>query len=582
MKRAILLGLSILVLSLNTFCGKDDGPTDEPKAVEIDGFSPTSGTVGTEVTINGKDFSTTETENVVTFNGTTAEVKESTSTVIKVDVPTGATTGKIKVSVGSNSATSATDFEVITAQAAPVVNGLDVTTICEKGYVTINGSNFGSDAEQAMVFIGEVQAAIQSHSATSITFEVPVGATTGEVEVRVNGQSGFSDSQLEIFIIPSIDEFSPKEGEWGSEVTLNGRFKDQGNIIKFRNKNSQLLEAEIVSESTSEIVVKVPYGARTNGLAISYDCGTLNHFEDFTVFHGKWTKVADFGGGKRRSAVAFVLDGVPYVGLGTDGTITPNKDLWSYDPVSNQWTQKNAVLPGDGHIGCSSFVIGSTAFVTQGTLIGAGTLHSEMWEYNAVADQWTANNSFASTTRSVAAAFNIGDKGYMGTGYGEGGIELNDFWEYDNGNWTQKTNVGGAQGPVRYNAVGVGLNGKGYVGTGFGLNETTTLSDFWEYNNGTWSQMADVGNGEAVARANGIAFAVGNKIYVGFGQDLNYNDLKDIWEYDPANDIWTELATFPGTARSGAVAFVLNGKAYVGTGVESDELSDFWELDLGN
>ncbi len=88
----------------------------------ITSFTPTSGAMGTTVTINGTNFSATPANNVVKFNGTVATVTASTSTSITTTVPTGATTGKITVTVASSTATSAGSFTVTcTAPAKPAI-----------------------------------------------------------------------------------------------------------------------------------------------------------------------------------------------------------------------------------------------------------------------------------------------------------------------------------------------------------------------------------------------------------------------------------------------------------------------------
>jgi gliding motility-associated-like protein len=78
----------------------------------ITSFTPTSGPIGTTVTITGTNFDVTPANNTVAFNGTTAVVTASTATSITTTVPAGATTGKISVTVGGNTATSITDFSV--------------------------------------------------------------------------------------------------------------------------------------------------------------------------------------------------------------------------------------------------------------------------------------------------------------------------------------------------------------------------------------------------------------------------------------------------------------------------------------
>jgi hypothetical protein len=90
----------------------------------ITSFTPGSGLVGATVTITGTNFSTTATNNTVKFNGTTTNVTSATATQIVTSVPTGATTGKITVTVGGNTATSSTDFTVtVIAGEVPTVAG---------------------------------------------------------------------------------------------------------------------------------------------------------------------------------------------------------------------------------------------------------------------------------------------------------------------------------------------------------------------------------------------------------------------------------------------------------------------------
>ena len=72
-------------------------------------FSPSSGTVGTLVTITGTGL-TQETK--VTFNTVSASFTVNSDTQITATVPAGATTGKIMVTTKGGGATSSTSFTV--------------------------------------------------------------------------------------------------------------------------------------------------------------------------------------------------------------------------------------------------------------------------------------------------------------------------------------------------------------------------------------------------------------------------------------------------------------------------------------
>src|SRR5580700_5408367 len=60
-------------------------------------FTPSSGPVGTVVTISGTGYSATVSQDTVAFNGKTATITSATVNQIIVTVPSGATTGPIKV-----------------------------------------------------------------------------------------------------------------------------------------------------------------------------------------------------------------------------------------------------------------------------------------------------------------------------------------------------------------------------------------------------------------------------------------------------------------------------------------------------
>lgn len=75
----------------------------------VKSFSPTSGPVGTAVTITGTEL-TQATR--VTFNGTSATFTVNSDSQITATVPTGATTGKIAVTTKGGSASSTTSFTV--------------------------------------------------------------------------------------------------------------------------------------------------------------------------------------------------------------------------------------------------------------------------------------------------------------------------------------------------------------------------------------------------------------------------------------------------------------------------------------
>jgi hypothetical protein len=100
--------------STDTFVAK----IGENQAPTLTSFTPTSGPVGTTVTVTGTAFTGAT---AVAFNGTSATFTLSSATSISATVPSGATSGTISVTTPGGTATSTTAFTVI---PAPPLTGL--------------------------------------------------------------------------------------------------------------------------------------------------------------------------------------------------------------------------------------------------------------------------------------------------------------------------------------------------------------------------------------------------------------------------------------------------------------------------
>ena len=184
MKRVLLqasLVLSILMVALG--CSKDDAPAPIP-APSITNFTPLSGTVGTIVTINGKNFGSTEINNTVKFGTVTAEITSATTTKIEVEVPVGAKTGKISVVVNGDTAVSKDVFTVDaeTSDLALNKSALELYTLEDEtlvasgnGGATVNWSS--SDPAVAMVDANGKVTAVGAGNAT-------ITATVGSQSVN--------------------------------------------------------------------------------------------------------------------------------------------------------------------------------------------------------------------------------------------------------------------------------------------------------------------------------------------------------------------------------------------------------------
>jgi hypothetical protein len=182
-------------------------------------------------------------------------------------------------------------------------------------------------------------------------------------------------------------------------------------------------------------------GVRSSAVGFSISnkgyIGTGSAKEDFWEFDttaNAWTQKANVGGGTRTNAAGFAIGNKGYIGTGVNGT-TKKADFWEYDPATNSWTQK-ADFGGTARTGASGFAIHNKGYIGTGNdgIAANVTPENDLWEYNPTTNTWTEKSSFWRTGRIEGIGFAIGDKGYMGLGYdldrsGDPYV-TKDFWEY--------------------------------------------------------------------------------------------------------------------------------------------------------
>ncbi len=246
---------------------------------------------------------------------------------------------------------------------------------------------------------------------------------------------------------------------------------------------------------------------------------------------------------------------------------------------------RKQIYGGTGRYGAVGFSIGNKGYL--GTGQGNGGFYSDFWEYDPASNVWTQKADYSGGPRRFATGFSIGTKGYIGTGF-DGSNARSDFWEFDSyaNIWTKKSDFGGGN---RSMAAAFSIGQKGYIGTGMdytvyygGYFYITDYSDLGEYDPffDSWSKRADF---EGYARSAAVSLSIDSKGYIGTGIDKDYNYFKDFWEYDPSLDTWIQKIDFGGGIRRGAAGFSIGSKGYLGTGYKYEGgyvyCNDFWEYD---
>lgn len=192
-------------------------------------------------------------------------------------------------------------------------------------------------------------------------------------------------------------------------------------------------------------------------------------------------------------------------------------------------------------------------------------------------DFWMQRDSVNGAPKAFTGSFTAWGEGYIVSGLEYPGFTRK-MYSYNpvQDDWDNEQSIGGDNGGglSRGSAVAFSLYEKGYICTGQGDN-TNFLKDMWEYDPvaDVWTQRADF---PGSARRGAVAFVINNIAYVGTGEDVT-GLRKDFFRYDPVNNIWGVVADFAGTPRKQAAAFSMGGQGFVGTGFDGTMRNDFWQ-----
>lgn len=378
------------------------------------------------------------------------------------------------------------------------------------------------------------------------------------------GFSGFPVSTNDLWC------YDPATKQWTWLSGLDNTYTAQGIYGTIRVENENNMPGSRSGAVTWTLNGKL-YLFGGTGLGASSSSGSLNDLWSYDPATNKWTwikgantvnQLGTYGTrgnaaaantpGARQYALGGVIDGKLYLfggeGYGASGSSSGSlNDLWSYDPVTGNWSW----LKGAN-------AINQTA--TYGSIGQGANANTPGARKQSVA--WIDNGKF----------YLFGGNGYNASAAGK----LNDLWSYDpsTGFWTwvkgpSGINQAGVYGVkqvaannnvpgARVGAVGWALDHKLYL---FGGSATGgAVNDIWSFDIGTglwtWLGGPDTPDGkgnygvkgqahpEAVPGARNVASSLvyNNKLYLLHGQGygkIRIGFLNDIWSFSPATTQWT-------------------------------------------
>src|ERR1043166_4909533 len=91
-----------------------------------------------------------------------------------------------------------------------------------------------------------------------------------------------------------------------------------------------------------------------------------------------------------------------------------NTTCYEFDPVANTWTAK-ASYPGAPISDGVGFAINGKGYIGIGTGFSVSSARNELWEYDPVADFWTRKANYPESEMSNGLCFVFNNKGYVGS-----------------------------------------------------------------------------------------------------------------------------------------------------------------------
>lgn len=250
-----------------------------PAPPMVTGVSPTGGEVGTQVTISGSGFGTSQGSGTAWLGTTLASVMSWSDSQVVATVAPGSSSGVAQIQQGGPS--NSVPFTVNTAS----VTGISPTSGLPGTQVTFSGSGFGSVQGSGQVWLGTLPAVVDSWSDGQVVATVATGTASGSAQIL---QGGVMSNAVPFTInLPHISGITPNSGTAGTMITVsgNGFGATQGSGTVWIGSTSGV----VTGWSDSQIVASVASNA-VSGIVKVEQSGIWSNATTFTV-------PVSFGGG---------------------------------------------------------------------------------------------------------------------------------------------------------------------------------------------------------------------------------------------------------------------------------------------
>ena len=271
----------------------------------------------------------------------------------------------------------------------------------------------------------------------------------------------------------------------------------------------------------------------------------------------------------RACAMSFAVDSTIYIAGGRTQNGTYPTTMLRYDATQDTWSET-------GPIPLRPRVNGTVCTTEHGVYMGLGysggnvnkdsSYLQDWWLYEPATDTWTQLSDYLPIQTNAAVSWYDGAHIWVTCGFRG---YTNDIWCYDiqSDEWTKVLELS----PIRVmSAVGASCQGRFFLGTGF---HNISHSYWYEwFRDGHWEKRSSVpGQG----RHNAACCATDKAVWVMGG--WHYGDslttgfyFEDILRYTPETDQWARCGTIPcGTTENG-VACAIGQRVYFGLGEDKN------------
>jgi N-acetylneuraminic acid mutarotase len=217
----------------------------------------------------------------------------------------------------------------------------------------------------------------------------------------------------------------------------------------------------------------------------------------------------------------------------TKGYVLDGKQLFQYDPTTNQWVQKASwILPFNYMDELSCFSTEQHLYICGGRR--GYNYYNTFYQYDELTNTWTTRKNFPEQAIFNATAFSILEKGYIALGqigYYEPNLSIYEYNPATN-NWTIKTSFQGIlindQSGRQGGRVFV-INEKAFLfgGTQILSPAPNNRKDFYEFNS-TTNSLKRLPDLPFEINYFPSTFSINGKGYI-----LGNNVSNEVWEFDP-------------------------------------------------